>query len=347
MTQKKPSSNPTAPTIFYCPFNIVKLVSPQPAESPHIQAQVRLAVAAVLQEVLTALTAGRPLTVQAPAEEPLTVVAATNEFLRAKARAGRSDAHLKRLIIALKSFAKGRAEWPLANVTTKDLEKWAFEGGWASKTARNYLTDISGLFNYAVRRGYIGRNPAHGLELPDPRSSAPIVVHTPDQVRTVLEAARAADLDVCRVLAVRYFCGVRTSEAHKLTEANLKLEENLLEVPAEYAKTRRRRLVTIKPNLRAWLDLGGVLRPMSPMTVRRIIKLSGVEWPPNVTRHSYVSYHLAVSKSSGATALEAGHSEQMLFSNYRALVTPASAAEYWAIVPEKGKAVQDGLDGKI
>ena len=69
------------------------------------------------------------------------------------------------------------------------------------------------------------------------------------------------------------------------------------------------------------------------MTIRKVIKLSKVDWVHNATRHSFVSYHLAEFENAGKTALEAGHSETMLFAHYRALVTPAAAKEYWAILP--------------
>lgn len=114
----------------------------------------------------------------------------------------------------------------------------------------------------------------------------------------------------------------------------------MIDVSASNAKTRRRRLVTIQPNLRAWLDLGGELRPIGAMTVRDVVRGSGVPCPHNVTRHSFVSYHLAHFGNAGKTAMEAGHTEQMLFSKYRelktldgVLLTPEFAAEYWRIVP--------------
>src|ERR1035441_3992548 len=175
--------------------------------------------------------------------------------------------------------------------------------------------------------------PACGVELPRAPATAPIGVHTPDQVRQVLDTARRADLDVCRVLAVRYFAGVRSAEAHRLRESDLKLDQGFLEVPASKSKTRSRRLVTIQPNLKAWLALGGELRAVGDMTIRKVIKLSKVDWVHNATRHSFVSYHLAEFENAGKTALEAGHSETMPFAHYRALVTPAAAKEYWAILP--------------
>ena len=70
------------------------------------------------------------------------------------------------------------------------------------------------------------------------------------------------------------------------------------------------------------------------MTIRKVIRLSKVDWVHNATRHSFVSYHLAEFQNAGKTAIEAGYSEQMLFSHYRALVAPAAAKEFWGIVPE-------------
>ena len=263
----------------------------------------------------------------------LTCMELVNEFLLSKARADRSDRYIRQLKVSLSSFANGRARMPIDQVKAPEVEKWIRVHDWAPRTARGYLGDVRTMFNFAVNRGYVERNPARGVELPAGRDSGPIRVHTPDQVKQVLDTARRADLDVCRVLAVRYFAGLRSAEAHRIRESDLKLDQGLLEVPASKSKTRARRLVTIQPNLRAWLDLGGELRAVGDMTIRRVIKLSGVEWVHNATRHSYVSYHLAQFEKPGKTALEAGHTEEVLFKHYRALVTPHAAAEYWAIVP--------------
>jgi integrase len=137
-----------------------------------------------------------------------------------------------------------------------------------------------------------------------------------------------------RHLAVRFFGGVRTAEAHRLTEKDLRLDHGVLEVPAVKSKTRSRRLVTLQPNLKAWLDLGGELGPIGPMRVRAVIVDSKVVWMHNVARHSFCSYHLAQFQSAAKTALEAGHTEAMLFRNYRALITPAQAEKYWSIYPK-------------
>lgn len=278
--------------------------------------------------------------VQSPSGNPwVTVTELVNEFLLAKARAGRSDRYLRQLRVSLKSFTNGRARTNVEEINSNEVEKWLQSQEWAPKTSRGYLGDVKTLFNFGLRRGYLMRNPASGVELPSGcETQARIQLHSPPEVIQVLKVARRADLDVLRHLALRYFAGLRTSEAHRLRESDLKLEQGLLEVPAVKSKTRSRRLVTIQPNLRAWLALGGVLRPIGPDTIRRVIRLAGVPWAHNVTRHSFVSYHLARFESAARTALEAGHTEAMLFAHYRALVTPAAAKEFWELRPDTGRA---------
>lgn len=264
----------------------------------------------------------------------LTVREVVNEFLLTKAKGNRSDRYLRQLRVSLASFAKNRANTPLENVTLKEIEKWVFKVG-RPKTMRGYLGDVKTLYNFALRRQYISNAFATQVELPqsDTRHVQP-GIHTPEQTRTVLKYARKLDLDVCRHLAVRYFAGLRTAEAHRLREENILADRGVIEVPALASKTRSRRLVKIQPCLASWLALGGVLRPLGPMTVRHVLKGSGVDWPHNVTRHSFVSYHLAAYENAAKTALEAGHDQAMLFAHYRALVTKEQAEEFFAIVPD-------------
>ena len=117
---------------------------------------------------------------------------------------------------SLKSFAQGRGRTPITAVTCKDIEKWMAAHEWAPKTARTYLWDVRTLFNVAVRRSYLDRNPAEGVEPPVVEEIGSIEIFTPTEVRQVLETARRNNLDACRHLALRFFAGIRTSEAHRL-----------------------------------------------------------------------------------------------------------------------------------
>lgn len=264
-------------------------------------------------------------------DECPTVADAVNQLLISKCRAGRGDRYLRQLRCSLAQFVAGRGRVPLREVSTDEIEGWLLGREVSARTRANALKDLRLLFTWAGRRGYVRDNPALAVELPQGRAAGPPGIHTPEQVRAVLETARRVDLQVCRLLAVRYFAGVRSAEAARLREEDFR--PGFVEVPAAKAKTRARRLVTIQPALAAWLALGGELGPMRTDRVRQVVRAAGGPWPHNVTRHSFVSYHLAAFGNAGNTALEAGHAEAMLFAHYRALVTPQQAAEFWDIRP--------------
>lgn len=259
------------------------------------------------------------------------VVELINDFLLTKARAGRSDRYLRALRNSLLKFSHGRARQAASAVTAADLQRWLDSRQWSARTRKGYLSDVSTLYAWGMRRGLVAHNPALAVEVPTPRVSG-VSLHSPAQVATVLEYARKEDIAVCRLLAIRYFAGVRSAEAHRLTEADIR--PGFVEVPAAKAKTRARRLVTIQPALAAWLGIGGALPVLDFERVRRITAGAGVPWPHNVTRHSFCSYHLQAFGSAAKTALEAGHSETQLFAHYRERCTPEAAAEFWNLRPK-------------
>ena len=254
------------------------------------------------------------------------------EFIAAKVRSGRSERYVRQLRSILGAFARGRRKVPLRDLTAAEIEGWLAAQPWSARTVRNSILDLRTVFAWAIRRRYLDRSPMLAIDPPRARSSLP-ALHSADEVRAVLEAARRSDPHVMRLLAIRYFAGLRSAEAGRLREQDVHVDRGFIEVTAANAKTRARRLVPIVPALRAWLELGGELGPMRTDRVRQAVRASGVVWPHNVTRHSFVSYRLASLANAGQVAMEAGTSEAMLFRHYREVTTPEAAAAFWAIRP--------------
>jgi integrase len=141
-------------------------------------------------------------------------------------------------------------------------------------------------------------------------------------------------------IAIGAFAGLRPAEIERLDWREIRLDRNFIEVSAAKSKTASRRLVTIQPNLKAWLEplarkAGHVTPPNPRVKLDLSRKRAGIEhWPPNGLRHSFASYHLAHFKDAPATALQLGHSTTaMLFAHYREVVTPESASTYWELLP--------------
>ncbi len=114
-----------------------------------------------------------------------------------------------------------------------------------------------------------------------------------------------------------------------------------IEVTAFKSKTASRRLVTIQPNLKAWLaPLARSSRRVQPPNSRKLREAAqrraGIgKWPTDALRHSFASFHLAKFQDAPALALQMGHTTTaMLFAHYREVVTPEAAEAYWKIKPQ-------------
>ena len=55
------------------------------------------------------------------------------------------------------------------------------------------------------------------------------------------------------------------------------------------------------------------------------------EWRKNALRHSFISYRLAETQNAHKVAIEAGNSENIIFKNYRELVTEKKANAWFSI----------------
>ena len=59
-----------------------------------------------------------------------------------------------------------------------------------------------------------------------------------------------------------------------------------------------------------------------------------IAWKRNGLRHSYCSYRMAIAQDENIVSAEMGNSAQMVYANYRQLVTKEQAEAWFAIAPE-------------
>jgi integrase len=176
-------------------------------------------------------------------------------------------------------------------------------------------------------------------------------------MREILTAARP---EMVPWLAIAGFAGLRTAEIRRLDWSEVNVMERHIEIKASKAKTAARRLAPITDNLAEWLapyakpsgkvtDFESWWNQFSILTAavneqrKEAARAAGKDpssarkfvWKHNALRHSFCSYRLAVIKNAAQVALEAGNSPQMIFANYRQLVTEAEAAKWFAVCPPK------------
>jgi integrase len=269
-----------------------------------------------------------------------TVAELVTELLEAKRKDGRSEIYVRDLRNILAVFCQDFGKRPIAGITVEELEKWLRALPGSPKTRANFRANISVLFGHAARLRMIDFNPA--LHTSKPKlSENPPEIFTVDELRSLLETASKVAPDVLPMLAIGAFAGVRDAEIKRLDWHEIDLVRGHIEIKGAKAKSARRRIIPIQPNLAAWLrpysEKKGRLIPEGyRSSLERVRKEAGLaRWPNNGLRHSFASYRLAATSNAPLVASELGHtSPVMLFNTYREVVLPSEAERYWNIVPE-------------
>jgi len=266
---------------------------------------------------------------------PLGKVAA--EFLATKQGSGLRPRYVKTLRASINRFLIGRREKVIGDISPAEIQEYISSNGWLPATMRSYLVDVRTLFAFALKRNYVRENTALAVDLPKVEETPPGIV-TPEQATAILNASIDYAPDALPVLALQLFGGLRRAEAEELSWDAISTD--FVEVKGHIAKTRKRRLNTVSPQLRAWLDtaraVGGTLPARNYADKLKLVLDKAdmrQEWDQNALRHSFASYHFAEHKNENETAALMGNSPQMVFQHYRELVRPETAERFFAIMP--------------
>ena len=128
-----------------------------------------------------------------------------------------------------------------------------------------------------------------------------------------------------------------------LTYEDIKWDQNVIIPRKQKTKTKGRRVIPLKPNLKVWLEpyrheKGQIaIRWKNAETMAKSwtnwIKKTAVTYKKNAMRNSYISYRVAETGDINGVALECGTSPAVIQEDYLELVTKEAAALWFAIVP--------------
>lgn len=226
------------------------------------------------------------------------------------------------------------------------------------RTVKNYINAISGVMNYAIKKGYISTNVATLLDKEKYKSEVGIL--TPDEIRKLL--AHANYRMTC-VLMFGLFGGLRSSEIRKVNWDDIDLEGNEFYIKGE-KNDQAKRYIQLTAPLKEWcekmIDAGHTGLVLEPKKEERVIdertgkpineirerlinyerqklaEAAGVVMPRNCLRHSFGSYHVSKFKNKHVTANEMGHgfNSDQLMTAYKAAVKSKHVEDYWTIRAE-------------
>lgn len=216
----------------------------------------------------------------------------------------------------------------------------------AIKTRNKLRTSLHTIFSVAVGRKRLPANPLAGTKAARNTAPKPVKLLTPSVVEDFLEAVND---DYKPFFAIAAFSGLRIGEVERLDWSEIRLEDRVIVIPASKTKTRKQRSLEITDNLLEWLKprakKAGPVKPNKQLQLARekACTATGIDWDPNVLRHSFCSYGVAWVPGEDEDDAgkggeiwvhrQAGHSLNMLESNYKNVVSKHDAELYFDIYP--------------
>lgn len=264
------------------------------------------------------------------------------EHLRAVLERGGSPTYHNAQRISCELLQRDLNDPIITTVSAEAIEEVANRKKWKPLNKRNYFRDWSMLFNFALRREYIAKNPLSKVDRPRVKTEIP-EIYTVAESRSLLVSARDHYPELLGFIAIGLFAGVRVEELKRMTWEMVHLEEEIISLPGWVAKGGAKggmpRDIEVSANLTEWLMLCKPRTgPLSPTSALRS-KLDGLyekadSRKRNALRHSFASYFLVKTKSPERTQLNLGQqTPSVLFKHYRQVVKAADAAAYWDIRP--------------
>lgn len=199
--------------------------------------------------------------------------------------------------------------------------------GLSGRSLAQFLSAVRGLCRSLVREGWLAEDISRGIRPPKAVRRLPEVLD-PDETKQLVEVDTSAPLGVRdrALLELIYGCGLRVSEVHGLTWADIDRAESLVRVLGKGSKTR---IVPIgRYALGALAELAAangeaVEQPVfpgrdGPLSIRaielRVKKLAAQQgiWKrvyPHLLRHSYASHLLESSGDLRGVQELLGHSD--------------------------------------
>lgn len=244
-------------------------------------------------------------------------------------------------------FAADFGERLIGDITSADIERWlALHGLNEAGTYNNWLKIVRGFFEDAVRRRLVAENPCARVANRRLRAKPSRILTVPQLAQLFHTAATLTDASgvrpffcTLRRLALEAFAGVRFSSANRLTTADINIEDRGICHPAESIKTGRRHYVSGYPDvLWEWLAIApqeDALTERQYLQLKsRLFDVAHVPHPRNCLRHSFATYHLAVRKNPGETAMLLCHTNQAkLWNTYKGNATAAEGKRWEALTP--------------
>ncbi len=293
---------------------------------------------------------------------------AARSYLQMLVETGRAVAYVSHARKALEDFAEELGSHDVADYDAEAIRGHLYGLNYSPVTIRHRRGHLLCAFAWWTEQGWIDENPVEKVKRPNVVSGEPGILPVADMER-LFRANEKVDPGICGILALGAFAGMRTSAIGRLDFEELDFGQRGILTPACKTKKRRRQWIEGLPeNLWKWLErtppeifaLDGrqLLHRRAEAFKRAGLLIEAddiayenrkreargeplVTWQPthppkNCLRHSFATYHVALHRDPGKTALILSHrNQQVLYQHYLGIATSAEAEKYFRILPRK------------
>jgi integrase len=290
-----------------------------------------------------------------PPEFTIRLRDAINRYLDDRERDGIRDRSILAIKSVIEQFLRAKDNPWVHEITSHDIESFlrglrAKDGSAKAtrKTWNNYRNALHSLFDWSSQadvvsnRPFIFQNPVTSVrkfsarQVREEQKAKPATTSPEDVLRLFRVLTRWKGGAMVRYYALLYFAGLRPGEIERMNgdEAKLiNLKTRTITIPAKVSKTRYERHVAISANLAAWL--AATPPPAIPVNFDRMAKIVRAHFKlgHDEARHSFISYHVALFRSVGDAALQAGNSESIVRQHYLNLHPREEGDSFFRVTP--------------
>ena len=251
-----------------------------------------------------------------------------------------SEAYFSRVRDRLRRFA-ACFTGNLHEVTAVEMEAWMKGFNLGKRSRNNERATLIAFSRWAQNQKYLPFGaPIEASQIKKVDAPTTVTIFPVATVAKLLALMLKEKPDLVPYAAIGFFAGVRPGELTRLRfEEAVRWNFGDIEIRADQAKTKFRRLTKMQANLAAWLapyreSVGLIAPPRVDERLAAFAKGKGYGWPFDVMRHSFISYAVALTQQIGQVALWAGNSEAVIKRHYLERVTEDEGKAFFAIMPK-------------
>lgn len=121
--------------------------------------------------------------------------------------------------------------------------------GVGGRTVNNYITFLRSIWNAFKERGYIEANPWTQVKKAKEEAKRRRTF-SPAEVAAVASYIAAKNQGLFAAILLQYYCFIRPNEIRQLRRSDFDLEKGMITIPAQVAKVKKTRLVTMPETVR-------------------------------------------------------------------------------------------------